>query len=271
MSELSRHYEGWAGSRTGYNARLRYFVTEGVISTLRSKWSLAILLITYGIVVMPRVIEALMLETAVMPQFYASLYNDLQLLLLLFAAVAGAGIIADDLRDGSIVLLVTRRLGATGYLLRRMAALAITLSALTVLPFVIVLSIALLSTSGAGLADGARTIFAGLAVGMMLSGFFTIVVAALSAVLKDRRYAGAGIFFMVLFSDIAASIMEGLSSNAYSRLISVGDNIGMVSAWLFDLPAPYDFSAGYSAAILFGIIALGSVLLARGMLSGEVA
>ncbi len=266
MNDLARHYEGWSGTRTGYGTRMRFFVREGVFSTLRSKWALAIVLITYGLVVVPRVFEALVIQTAFNPQYYVSLFLDAQILFLLFAAVAGAGIIADDLKDGSIVLHVTRRLGAGGYLFGRIATLVVSLSVLTLLPFVALMAIAMLSTSGAGIGDGGRVIGAGLVSGVTLAIFFTLVVAALSAILRDSRYAGAGIFFFVLFSDIAASIMESLSSDAYARLISVGDNLQMVISWLFGITPPYAYSAGYSAAILGGIMAICSFLLVREML-----
>ncbi len=271
MTDLARHYEGWSGTRTGYGTRMRFFVREGVFSTLRSKWALAIVLITYGLVVVPRVFEALMLQTAFDPNYYVPLFLDAQILILLFAAVAGAGIIADDLKDGSIVLHVTRRLGARGYLFGRLATLVVSLSVLTLLPFVLLMIIAVLSTSGTGIEDGGRVIVAGLAAGSLLSVFFTVVVAALSAMLRDSRYAGAGVFFFVLFSDIAASIMESLSSDVHARLISVGDNLQMTISWLFGISPPHAYSAGYSAAILGGIMALCSFLLVREMLVKEGA
>ncbi|MHC1608990.1 MAG: ABC-2 transporter permease [Candidatus Methanofastidiosia archaeon] len=272
MSRFGQSYSSWEGDKTGSGDRMKFFIKAGFKRTMRSKWTIAILLISYALLVMPRLFEALALPDAFVPLFYFSFFKDIQMFLLLLVAVVGAGIISDDMKDFSIVLYFTKGIGRKGYVIGRVVTIMLALSMLTIVAFVAIFAVALISVeiSFSTLQHGAWVFAAGMAMGLFLAVFMTLLVSALSTLLRDRKYTGACIFFLVIFSELAASILESLSTNQYIRLISIWDNIDVVGTYFFRLGSMHSFPQWYSGGVLFFIMSICAFILYYSLVRREV-
>lgn len=257
VGKAVRRYEPWTGERTRLGTRLRFFISRGIDEALRSRWALFILLVTYGLLVVPRLFGALATSDPFDPQLYGPLLTDVHLFVLILAAVAGSSLFASDIQDRTIVLYRVRRMGAPYYLVGRLASLAAVLGAVSVAPIAILSSVAILSAapSLSLVLDQGRIVLFALGLGCGVAVFFALFAGAISVLLRERRYAAPAIVFAVLFSEIASSILSSLSTSSLAPLVSVWGNFSLVGAYLFgtDLsagPAPWQAAGALSAVAL---------------------
>ncbi|MBN1786748.1 MAG: ABC transporter permease subunit [Candidatus Methanofastidiosa archaeon] len=261
MSRFYARYSSWAGLRTSMGKRMSFFITHGLRRALRSKWAILVLVITYGLIVMPRVFAAMNPFFAFDPLSYFSLYDEMQLFIMLYAAVIGAGIIASDFNDKSIVLYFTKGFSKAGYAFGKLSVLFLSFSLVTILPLIVIFAVALIS-SDLGLdliRDNIWVLAAGLSLGLLVTLLLTTLTAGLSSLLGDVRYAGASIFAIFFLSRLVSEILLSINGNEHMKLISLWDNLSAVGTYLFRLDNPYGFPQLYPFLVIVGIIALSSL------------
>jgi len=256
MSRFMARYSAWTGKRTSKRKRLMVFLSNGFKSTLRSKWTILALAITYGLILVPRLFMAMMPGQRFNPNFYFTLFDEMGLFIILYSAVVGSGIIANDWNDKSIVLYFTKGLSKAGYVAGKLMILVASLSLITILPLLILFSLGLISSNLTFdlLRDNIWVLAAGLSMGLYQTIFLTFLIAGLSSLLNDRRYTGVALFSSFILSRLVSDILYGLNGNDMVRLASIQDNFTMVGTYLFRLDGIYSFSRYYSFFVLLAII-----------------
>jgi len=261
-----------SAERISMGRRMRFFVSRAIISHIKSKWTIAILVISYALLFVPRLFMTLAMATPFDASFYATYFSEGDLFILLLAAVVGSGVIANDMKDGSLVLLFTTSFGRVRYVVGRVFTVFFLTGLLTLLPPIMLLIVALLASAPpvSAFMEGGWVIGGIIGFSLLLTGFYVLVVSALSSAFADRRYAGAALFFIVLVSDIGRSILSSITSSHYVHLVSVFDNINMVASYFFRSPPPFPVEQGYSALVLLGAMAASSYVLYTTLIKREV-
>ncbi len=151
--------------------------------------------------------------------------------LILLSAFAGAGIIARDLQENSIILYLSRPITWYDYLTAKFTSLLSLLSIITVFP-----SFVLFFTGMAFSNNDISYIFNHLYIlGAMLASYaaamivFASVCMAFSSLIKKWIFSGVGIFVFFIFTSTISDILLELFSNDYLRLL----NINLVMKNLF--------------------------------------
>jgi len=190
---------------------------------------------------------------------------------LVLAAVAGPGLVAPDLSNNALPLYFSRPLTRTDYIVSRMLVLVAMMSAVTVVPGV------LLFAMQAGMAGGewlGRSWYLGFSV---VVGFAVdIVIVSLvamtsSAYVKWRVVAGALVlgFFFVMAG--AAEIVNEVFRVEWASTFNPWYAIDAVWRGLLDLEIPDDKPGVFECAVYLGALGTGLAgLLARKLRPVEV-
>ncbi|HOP09203.1 MAG TPA: ABC transporter permease subunit [Candidatus Methanofastidiosa archaeon] len=255
MNRFSAKYGPWKGQSTTFRKRMSTFITHELSSILRSKWSLLVLIIIYALLVMPRIFAAMNPIIGFSPESYYSMFSEMHLFIFLYAAVVGSGIIASDFKNKSIVLYLTKGYSRFGYIVGKFAILFLAFSLITILPFLIIYIVALISSdlSFAVLKDNLWLLGAGLAMGTVLTLFLCALTAGLSALLGDRRYTGAALFAVMILSGIVSDILFSINGNEMMWMVSLGEDISVIGTYLFRLDGIYGFNRAYPFMIIVAI------------------
>jgi len=170
----------------------------------------------------------------------------------LMAATVGAGLIADDLDSMALTLYLSRPLTAADYLTAKAAILATLTSMIAVLPLVITpLTAALLGLFPWDIALEAVGI--SIALGLLITGFFTALALFLSSLTRRRAYAAAAVFAIVFGLTVPAQILASAGSvnNPALLYLSPWEDFLAVARAAFGVSGqPLDWAA--ALAILLG-------------------
>jgi ABC-2 type transport system permease protein len=179
--------------------------------------------------------------------------------MLLMSAYAGAGLIANDMRTGGLLLYLSRPLTLVDYIFGKVVILFTSLSMVTLVPGLF-LFFAARSLAPDVLGDASDLLLIPKIIGMALvltlptSG----LVLVMSALARSSRFAGLGFFFVFVGSTVAQAIAWRATRSAYAGLISIQASMRRVGEAIFavtptrmtaDLPAVYALVA--LAALLF--------------------
>jgi len=263
LNRFSARYRPWSGQSTTFGKRMSIFISHELGSIIRSKWSILVLILTYALIVIPRLFQAMSPMFSFEPEFYFSLFSEMQLFIILYAAVVGSGIIASDFQNRSIVLYLTKGYSRAGYVLGKFIILFVAFSLITILPFIMIYSIALISSdlTFSLLRNNIWLLGAGLATGTTITIFLSMLTAGLSALLGDRRYTGAALFALMVLSGIVSNILYSINANELMFLASLWQNIDLVGTYLFRLDNLYEFTRFYPfLAILSISLSMGYIV-----------
>jgi len=173
--------------------------------------------------------------------------------MLLMAAFAGAGLVANDMRTGGLLLYLSRPLTLVDYILGKFAIVFTALSTVTLVPG-LALFLGARSLAPDVLGDAAHLLLIPKIVGfgLVLVLPASALVLAMSALARSARFAGLGFFFVIMGSSLAQVIAWGSTRSAYSGLISIQACMRRVGEAIFDvkptrmiasLPAEYALAA----------------------------
>jgi len=255
MNRFAAKYRNWTGTNTTFGNRMSVFISHELKRIIKSKWSILVLILTYALIVMPRIFQAMTPMMGFNSTFYFSMYDEMFLFIILYAAVVGSGIIASDFKDRSIVLYLTKGYSRKAYILGKFTILFLAFSLITILPLVIIYSIALISSdlSLSLLRENLWILGAGLAMGTFITVFLSTLTAGLSSLLGDRRYTGASLFAISVLSGIVADVLFSINGNDMMWMASIMDNFSMVGSYLFRLDSAYSYTRAYPFLIILGI------------------
>jgi ABC-type transport system involved in multi-copper enzyme maturation permease subunit len=182
--------------------------------------------------------------------------------MFLMAAYAGAGLIANDMRTGGLLLYLSRPLTLSDYITGKFAIVFAALSMVTLVPGL------LLFIGGRSLAPDAlgdathlmlipKVIAASLVMIVPTIG----IVLAMSALAKNPRFAGLGFFFIFVGSMVGQAIVRRATRSGSSGLLSVQLCIQRVNEWIFSVKSTRVTSGMQPEVALVVLIAISIVCL----------
>jgi ABC-type Na+ efflux pump permease subunit len=198
--------------------------------------------------------------------------NDgLLFFLVMILVLAGAGLISDDLKSGSLQLYFSRPLRKRDYLGGKMLSLLFFLLLVTLVPgLLFIVFKVLFSGSFAFLARYPWLPVSVAAFSLFLSGFFALYALLLSSLSRNRRFVSILIFIVYFASDIFYGIFNGIFHEPAFSLLSIKSNIQQVAAAAFRVEPPRGIPWVYSLLVLVLIAAAGAWVLRRRTRSVEV-
>jgi len=255
-------YGTWDGARSSSFSRAMALIKKETILALKSKWLIALIVLTYFFGVVTRMISIVFTPVKFEPAFFQGFFDDSQLWFILVSAVVGAGLIADDLKNKSIVLYFSR-LPKSTYVAGKFGVAASVLSIVVLLPGIVLFFMALLSSSEslAHLLDHMWILGAIVLVALLIIALMGSVSLMISGLTSDKRYAGAGIFMIFLLSDIVAGVMKNILKNDRLAMISLWNDIKVVGSHLFRMQNPYNFPWYESLLVVIAVMAFSAGII----------
>jgi ABC-type transport system involved in multi-copper enzyme maturation permease subunit len=142
--------------------------------------------------------------------------------MLLMSALAGAGLIANDMRTGGLLLYLSRPLTLTDYIFGKVTILFASLSMVTLVPgLVLFLGARSLAPDVLGDLSHLLLIPKIIAFSLVLVLPTTGLVLVMSALARNARFAGLGFFFVFVGSTVAQAIAWRATRSAYAGLVSI--------------------------------------------------
>lgn len=175
----------------------------------------------------------------------------------LMAAVVGSGLIADDRSSMALTLYLSRPITHADYLLAKASIVGPLVSMISVLPLVITPIVAgLLGLFGWGVA--LQAVGAGVALGLLLAGFYTAVSLFLSSLTSRRGYAAAGVFAITFGIGLPAELLAGGLGEPSLLYLSPWQDFLAVARGIFGAPqSPIDWAP--ALAILLAVAAVAAL------------
>ena len=186
----------------------------------------------------------------------------------LMAAIIGAGLIADDMQSMAFTLYMSRPITQTDYLLAKAAILAPLVAMVTIVPLLLTaLVAALLGRVSWTIAVEAMGI--SLAIGGLLTAFYTAVTLFLSSLTRRKGIAAAGVFAVNFGLTVPAGVLAERIGNASLLYLSPWDDYVAVANVAFGAtPSAIDWPA--ALAVLLGVTVLASFVTYIRMRAVEV-
>jgi ABC-type transport system involved in multi-copper enzyme maturation permease subunit len=190
---------------------------------------------------------------------------------IMLMVLAGAGLIADDLKHNSLQLYFARPLRKRDYVLGKMATVFFFVLLLTLVPGLLFILFKLLfSGSFAFLAEFPWLPLSVLGFSLCLTLFFGFYTLLISSLNRNRRYVSILLFLVYIFSDVFFGIFYGIFHNPYFSLLSIKSNLQQVGAAFFKVKRAYDVPWIYSFLVLAGIVVVSALVLRKKIRSVEV-
>ena len=186
--------------------------------------------------------------------------------LLLMSAFAGAGLIANDMRTGGLLLYLSRPLTLSDYILGKMTILFTSLSLVNLGP-ALALFLGARSLAPEILGDWSHLLLVPkiVAFSLVLMLPTTGVVLVLSALARNARFAGLAFFFVFVGSSMAQEIAWRATRSPYAGLISIQSSMRRVGEAIFSVK-PSRMTAGAPpewALLVLVLIFVGCLLLLK--------
>lgn len=249
-------YRSWEGAHMKICQRVFAIVKRGVLLAFKSKWVIALIVLTYFFGVVTRLLSIVFTPSKFEPQFFQGFYTDGQLWFILLAAVVGSGLIATDFHDNSVILYFSRAVSKRGYIIGKFGVLMSVLGIVVLVPGILLFFVALLSSPEpwGQVLSYIWVLGSVIAMSVLILILLGIVSLALSSLTSDKRYAGAGIFIIFLFPSIIAGILKDILNDDRLLMVSIWNNVTVVGRRLFDIENPYSFPWYESLLVIFGVI-----------------
>jgi len=179
--------------------------------------------------------------------------------MLLMSAYAGAGLIANDMRTGGLLLYLSRPLTLVDYIFGKVAILFVSLSMVTLVPGLSLFFVAR-SLAPDVLGDASHLLLVPkiVAMGLVLILPTITLVLVMSALARNPRFAGLGFFFIFVGSTVAHGIAWRATRSAFAGLISIQAAMRRVGEGIFGVPATR-WTADLPPELAFVVLALLSL------------
>ncbi len=207
------------------------------------------------------------------PAYFKTYFTGdfLLFMMVMIMVLAGAGLIADDLKHNSLQLYFARPLRKRDYLMGKMGVVSFFLLLQTLLPGLLFFLLKLVfSGSFKFLTQYPGIPLAVVLDSLLLTAFFGLYTLFLSSLGRNRRFASILLFLVYFFSDIFFGVFYGIFRLPAFCLLSIKANLQQVGAALFGVPGPYEVPWIYSALILAALSGAAVFVLLRKINSVEV-
>ena len=188
-----------------------------------------------------------------------------QLVLALFVTIfAGAGLVANDLRTGAILVYLSRPLTRRDYVVGKLLVLLLLNLSITFVPAVLLYLIALALAPEQFLKwelawIGPAIVLYSLVIALALS----LVALAVSSLSKSARVAGLGFFGLLMGSELVHNILREAFDRPEAALLSIMTDLQMIGRALFGITdRTYALSWPWAALVL-ALVSLGCLAILR--------
>jgi ABC-2 type transport system permease protein len=169
-------------------------------------------------------------------RLFGEFLNQQLYLVLLLVIFSGAGLIAEDLRSGAIIVYLSRPLTRRDYVLGKLGILLGVGLAVTLVPGL------LLYFAAVGLAPGSflevRLVWIAPAVALhslAMCLVYGLLMLALSSLSRSARVAGLGFAALVLGLELVVAIVQANFDLPAARLLSLQQDVRMLGEALFGI------------------------------------
>ncbi len=268
-----RHYDG---PREGRSRRVRAIMVASIRRALglRRSWKakvvpFGLLALAFGPAIAFVGIRVVVGEAAGQFIGYGQYLRIVSVLLLLFAATAGPEILCPDRQTHTLTLILTRPVTRLDYLLAKLAALALVIGLIAVLPLLVLYVGNVFTAAHAAtyLRHNLGDLGKILAAGAMLTVFFTSVSLAAASLTERRSGAIAGLLGTFLGSAAVTNALffsASFNSRRWVLLLSPINQQSRFIVWMFglqsDAPSATNFAGTTWLAAMLVVIA-GSLAL----------
>ena len=193
-------------------------------------------------------------------------YLNTQIGLALFLTIfGGAGLIANDLRTGAILVYLSRPLTRRDYVLGKLSVLLALNASVTLVPALLLYGI------GLALAPEQYLIWSLWWIGPSIVLHATLICVsisllslAVSSLTKSARIAGLGFFGLFVGLEMARGVLRNIFDVRGATLLSIQANLRGIGSALFGVtPSRFDLVDWPAAALVLLLVAAGCLLLLR--------
>jgi ABC-2 type transport system permease protein len=262
-----RRYEARGPLRT-----LRFWpiTREGLRLVLVRRWFLALLAAAW----LPFVVQVIRIyivtrfpeANRILPvdgRLFGELLSWQAAFTMFIAIFGGAGLVANDLRTGAILVYLSRPLTRRDYVLGKLGVLLALNLSVTLAPALALYAVALalapdLFWSWSLAWIGPAVVAQSLAISLVMG----LVVLAVSALSRSARVAGLGFFGLLIGLDVARGILYAFYRRPETALLSLQADLRSLGVALFDLgERAVTLPWAYPAAVLLAVCAACLLIL----------
>jgi ABC-2 type transport system permease protein len=186
------------------------------------------------------------------------------LLMMIITIFGGAGLIANDLRTGAILVYLSRPLTRRDYVLGKLGVLMLLNLSVTLVPGLLLYFIALALAPDQFLKWELAWIGPAIALqSLVMSLVMSLVGLAISSLSRSARVAGIGFFAVVAGLEVARGILYAFYRRPETALISFRAALQSLAAALFGLSERAVSLPWFYPAVLLAVVALGCLLVLR--------
>jgi ABC-2 type transport system permease protein len=193
-------------------------------------------------------------------------YLNLQVFLALFLTIfGGAGLIANDLRTGAILVYLSRPLTRRDYVLGKLSVLLALNAAVTLVPALLLYLIGLALAPDQYLAWSLWWIAPAIVLhATLICVSISLLSLAVSSLTKSARIAGLGFFGLFVGLEMARGVLRNIFDVRGATLLSIQANLRGIGNALFGIaPRRIDLVDWPAAALVLLAVAAGCLLLLR--------
>jgi ABC-2 type transport system permease protein len=184
--------------------------------------------------------------------------------LMIITIFGGAGLVANDLRTGAILVYLSRPLTRRDYVLGKLGVLMLLNLSVTLVPGLLLYLIALALAPDQFLKwdlawIGPATVLQSLVMSLVMS----LVGLAVSSLSRSARVAGIGFFGIVVGLEVARGILYAMYRRPETALISFRASLQSLAAAVFGLSERAVSLPWFYPATVLAVVALGCLLVLR--------
>ena len=184
---------------------------------------------------------------------------------LVVTIFGGAGLVANDLRTGAILVYLSRPLTRRDYVLGKLGVLMALNLAVTLLPGLLLYAVAVGLAPELFLTWGLVWIPPAIVLHSFLAALvLSLVALAVSSLSRSARVAGIGFFGLLLGLDLVRNILRVLYRRPETALLSLQGNLDALGRALFDVPARAGMELHWAwPAVVLALVSLGALFILR--------
>jgi ABC-2 type transport system permease protein len=184
--------------------------------------------------------------------------------MMVITIFGGAGLVANDLRTGAILVYLSRPLTRRDYVLGKLGVLMLLNLSVTLAPGLLLYLIALALAPDTFLKWDLAWIGPAIALqSLVMSLVIGLVGLAVSSLSRSARVAGIGFFAIVAGLEVARGILYAIYRRPETALISFRASLQSLAAALFGLGERAVSLPWFYPAALLAMVALGCLLVLR--------
>lgn len=198
-------------------------------------------------------------------RLFGQFLNQQFLLTFLITIFGGAGLVANDLRTGAILVYLSRPLTRRDYILGKLSVLLLLNLSVTLAPGIVLYAVGLALAPEQFLKwdltwIGPAIVLQSLVISLVVS----LIALAVSALSRSARIAGLGFFGLVFGLEIIGPVLRRITDSPVASLLSIQTDLRAVTNVLFGVTSPRWMAVSWvHAALVLLAVAVGCLTILR--------